>query len=99
MDPLPPPPNKEIFVPFLTPSLLPKIRKSDIFSGVFKKPNFAFLSHNESVNYWKAKEIFEKDAKMYQKGDKKDLQKDFLHCFEVLNTFSEDSPKKTFFDT
>jgi len=36
LDPLPPPPNKEIknkeiFVPFLTPSLLPKIRNYDIF--------------------------------------------------------------------
>ena len=54
LDPLPPPPkkeikNKEIFVPFLTSSLLPKIRKSDIFLGVFKKPNFAFLNHNQSV--------------------------------------------------
>ena len=50
LDPLPPSPNKEIknkeiFVPFLTPSLLPKIRKSDIFLGVFKKQNFAFLNH------------------------------------------------------
>ena len=47
LDPLPPPPNKElkdeeIFVHFLTPSLLLKIRKPDIFFGVFKKPNFAF---------------------------------------------------------
>ena len=40
LDPLLPPPskeikNKEIFVPFLTPSLLSKIRKSDTFSEVF----------------------------------------------------------------
>ena len=28
--------------------------------------------------------------KCIQKGDKKDLHKDFLHCFEVLKTFSED---------
>ena len=28
--------------------------------------------------------------KCNQKGDKKDLHKNFLHCFEVLNTLSED---------
>ena len=31
--------------------------------------------------------------KCIQIGDKKDLHKDFLQCFEVLKTFSEDKGK------
>ena len=50
-DPLPPPPNKDIknkdiLLNYLTPSLLPKIRTYEPFVFGFKKPDFAFLSHN-----------------------------------------------------
>ena len=50
-DPLPPPPNKDIknkdiLLKFLTPSLLPKIRTYEPFVFGFKKPDFAFFSHN-----------------------------------------------------
>ena len=50
-DPLPPPlnkdiENKDILLIYLTPSLLPKIRTYEPFVFGFKKPDFAFLSHN-----------------------------------------------------
>ena len=38
--------NKENLVSFLTPSLLPNIRTYEPFVFCFKKPDFAFLSHN-----------------------------------------------------
>ena len=37
-----------IFLAFLTPSHLPKIRKSEHFLGEFQKPNLAILNHNQS---------------------------------------------------
>jgi len=50
-DPLPPPPNKDIknkdiLLIYLTPSLVPKIRTHEPFVFGFKKPDFAFFSHN-----------------------------------------------------
>ena len=50
-DPLPPPPNKDIknkdiLLIYLTPSLVPKIRTYEPFVFGFKKPDFAFFSHN-----------------------------------------------------
>ena len=50
-DPLPPPPNKniknkDILLNYLTHSLLPKIWTYEPFVFGFKKPDFAFLSHN-----------------------------------------------------
>ena len=50
-EPLPPPPNKDIknkdiLLIYLTPSLVPKIRTYEPFVFGFKKPDFAFFSHN-----------------------------------------------------
>ena len=50
-DTLPPPPNKDIknkdiLLIYLTPSLVPKIRTYEPFVFGFKKPDFAFFSHN-----------------------------------------------------
>ena len=70
-DPLPPPPNEEmknmeIFVSFLTPSLLPKIRKS-------AKPNFAFIYHNQSG--------YIQNPRQFSKGTKTDRKKDFFENY------------------
>ena len=72
LDPLPPPPNKEIknkeiCVPFLTPSLLPEIRKSDIFFGSFQETKFHIFQQQPECLLLEIQGNFQKGCKMYPK--------------------------------
>jgi len=54
----------------LTPSLLPKRRKSKHFLGEFQKPNLAILNHNQSGYQVKSKAFLKRVLKLNQKDPK-----------------------------